>query len=50
MPATMTLFKAFNDFTQSQPTRPLVLAIGADHVVPQVLQYERIGSSVHAKN
>jgi Predicted nucleotide-binding protein containing TIR-like domain len=48
MPATMTLFKAFNDFTRSEPTRPLVLAIGADHLVPQVLQYERIGSS--AKN
>ena len=27
MPATMTLFKAFNGFTKSQPTRPLVLAI-----------------------
>jgi Predicted nucleotide-binding protein containing TIR-like domain len=38
MAATMTLFKAFNDFTRSQPTRPLVLAIGADHVVPHVLQ------------
>jgi Predicted nucleotide-binding protein containing TIR-like domain len=50
MPATMTLFKAFNDFTRSEPTRPLVLAIGADHVVPQALQYERIGTSFHAKN
>ena len=50
MPATMTLFKAFNDFTRSQPTRPLVLAIGADHVAPpHVLQYGRIGTSVHAK-
>ena len=48
--AMMKLFKAFNDFTRSQPARPLVLAIGADHVVPHVLQYERIGTSVHAKN
>ena len=50
MPATMTLFKAFNDFTKSRPARPLVLAIGADHVVPHVLQYERAGTSVHTKN
>jgi hypothetical protein len=51
MPATMTLFKAFNDFTRSQPTRPLVLAIGADHVAPpHVLQYGRIGTSIHAEN
>jgi hypothetical protein len=50
MPATMTLFKAFNDFTRSQPTRPLVLAIGADHVAPpHVLQYGRVGTSIHAK-
>ena len=48
MPATMTLFKAFNGFTKSQPTRPLVLAIGGDHVVPHVLQYER--TAAHAKN
>ena len=45
MAATMTLFKAFNDFTRSQPTRPLVLAIGADHVVPHVLPQERIGTA-----
>ena len=50
MPATMTLFKAFNDFTRSQPARPLALAIGADHVVPQVLRYQRIGTSVYANN
>jgi hypothetical protein len=50
MAATMTLFRAFNDFTRSQPSRPLVLAIGADHVVPHVLQYEHMGASVHAKN
>jgi Predicted nucleotide-binding protein containing TIR-like domain len=50
MPATMTLFKAFNDFARLQPTRPLVLAIGADHVVPHMLQYERIGTSVQTKN
>jgi hypothetical protein len=50
MPATMTLFKAFNDFTRSQPARPLALAIGADHVVPQVLPYESIGTSVYANN
>jgi Predicted nucleotide-binding protein containing TIR-like domain len=49
MPATMTLFKAFNDFRRSHPARPLVLAIGADHVVPQVIEYPR-GASVHAKN
>jgi len=50
MPATMTLFKAFNDFTKSRPARPLQLAIGADHVVPHVLQYERNGTSAHTKN
>ena len=50
MPATMKLFKAFNEFTRSQPTRPLALGIGADHVVPHVLQYERIGTSVQTKN
>jgi len=50
MPATMTLFKAFNDFTKSRPARPLVLAIGADHVVPHVLHYERVGTSAHTKN
>jgi CAP12/Pycsar effector protein, TIR domain len=51
MPATMTLFKAFNDFTRSQPMRPLVLAIGADDVAPpHVLQYGRIGTSIHAEN
>jgi hypothetical protein len=48
MPATMTLFKAFNDFTR--PARPLALAIGADHVVPEVLRYERIGTSVYPNN
>jgi hypothetical protein len=46
----MTLFKAFNDFTRSQPVRPLVLGIGADHVVPHVLRYEPIGAAVQAKN
>jgi Predicted nucleotide-binding protein containing TIR-like domain len=50
MSATMTLFKAFNDFTRSRPVRPLVLGIGADHVVPHVLRYEPIGASVQAKN
>jgi len=50
MPATMTLFKAFNDFTKSRPARPLVFAIGADHVVPHVLHYERAGTSAHTKN
>jgi Predicted nucleotide-binding protein containing TIR-like domain len=50
MPATMTLFKAFNDFTRSRPTRPLVLPVGADHVAPHMLQYEHVGTSVHAKN
>lgn len=50
MPATMTLFKAFNDFTRSQPARPFVLPIGADHIVPHVLRYEQISTSVHAKN
>jgi hypothetical protein len=44
----MTLFKAFNGFTKSQPTPPLVLAISGDHVVPHVLQYER--TAAHAKN
>ena len=50
MPATMTLFKAFNDFTRSRPTRPLTLAIGTDHVVPEVMRYERIGAPVYASN
>jgi hypothetical protein len=51
MPATMALFKAFNDFARSHPTRPFVPAIGADHVAPpHVLQYGRIGTSVHAEN
>jgi hypothetical protein len=38
MPATMTMFKAFNDFTRPRPTRPLVFGNGADHVVQHVLQ------------
>ncbi len=38
MPATMTLFKAFNDFTRSRPVRPSVFTNGADHVVQHVLQ------------
>jgi hypothetical protein len=50
MPATMTLFKAFNDFAKCQPTRPLVLAVGADHVVPHMLRYERTGTSAPVKN
>jgi hypothetical protein len=40
MPATMKLFKAFNDFTRPQSAQPLALAIGADHVTPHVLQYK----------
>jgi Predicted nucleotide-binding protein containing TIR-like domain len=44
MPATMKLFKAFNDFTRPQPAQPLAFAIGADHVTPHVLQY-RLGTS-----
>jgi hypothetical protein len=39
MPATMKLFKAFNDFTRPQPAQPLTLAIGADRVAPHMLQY-----------
>jgi hypothetical protein len=50
MPATMTLFKAFNDFTRSRSTRPLTLAISADQFVPEAMQYERIGTAVHASN
>jgi Predicted nucleotide-binding protein containing TIR-like domain len=50
MPATMTLFKAFNDFTRSRPTRSLVLPIGAGHVAPEVLRYERSGTPVYANN
>jgi hypothetical protein len=46
MPATMKLLKAFSDFTQCRPMTPLVLAIGADHVVPHLLQYERTARSV----
>jgi septum formation topological specificity factor MinE len=48
MPATMTLFKAFNELTMLRPTRPLVFA--PNHVVPHVLQHERIGTSGHSKN
>ena len=50
MPATMILLKAFNDFTRSQPARRLALAIGPDHVVPDVVPYECIGSSIYAEN
>jgi hypothetical protein len=45
MPATMKLFKAFDDFARSRPMRPLVLAIGPDHVMPHLLHYERTGPS-----
>jgi len=38
MPATMTLFKAFNDLARPRPTRPLVFANGADRVVQHALQ------------
>jgi septum formation topological specificity factor MinE len=48
MPAAMTLFKAFNDFTRLRPARSLVFA--PNHVVPHVLQYERTGTSPHTKN
>jgi hypothetical protein len=41
MPAAMTLFKAFNDFAQPQPTRP---SVSANHAVPHVLRYERSGT------
>jgi len=46
MPATMKLLRAFNDFTRPQPMRSLAITIGADHVVPHVLQYERTTRSV----
>jgi hypothetical protein len=42
MPATMTLFKAFNEFTKSRPRRPLLFVPG--HAAPHVLQYGRIGA------
>jgi hypothetical protein len=45
MPATMKLFEAFNDFARSRPMRPLVLAIGPDHVMPHLIHYERTGPS-----
>jgi hypothetical protein len=48
MPATMRLFKAFNNFPTLRPARPL--AFSANHPVPQVLQYERVGTSAQAKN
>jgi hypothetical protein len=41
MPATMKLLRAFSDFTCPQPMRSLAITIGADHVVPHVLPYER---------
>jgi hypothetical protein len=40
MSATMTLFKAFNDFTRPRPARP----VSANHIVPHVPQYQRIGT------
>jgi predicted nucleotide-binding protein len=43
MPTTMKLLRAFGDFIQSQPMKPLALTVGADHVVPHLLQYERTG-------
>jgi hypothetical protein len=43
MPATMKLFKAFNDFTRPRPATPLAFDIGADHVTPHLLQY-RLGT------
>ena len=42
MPATMMLFKAFNEFTKSRPTRPLLFV--PDRAVPHVFQYGRIGT------
>ena len=42
MPATMMLFKAFNEFTKSRPTRPLLFV--PDRAVPHVLRYGRIGT------
>jgi hypothetical protein len=49
MPATVKLFKAFNDFTRPRPAQPLAFAMDGDQVTPHVLQY-RLGTSVHAKN
>jgi Predicted nucleotide-binding protein containing TIR-like domain len=46
MPATMKLLRSFNDFTQSRPTSALALTVGADHVVPHLLQYERTARPV----
>jgi hypothetical protein len=46
MPATMMLLRAFNGFTQSRPTKPLTLAVGADHVLPHMLQHERMAHPV----
>jgi hypothetical protein len=46
MPATMKLLRAVSDFTRSQPVRQLAVTIGADHVTPHVLQYERTALSV----
>jgi hypothetical protein len=41
MPATMKLLRAFNDFSQSQPTKSVALGVGADQVLPHMLRYER---------
>jgi len=41
MPATMKLFKAFNEFMTPQPKRQLVLGIGPDRVTPHLIDYER---------
>jgi hypothetical protein len=41
MAATMKLLKAFNELTESAPSKRLALAIGPDHVVPHLIHYER---------
>jgi hypothetical protein len=42
MAATMRLLKAFNELTETAPSKRLTLAIGPDHVVPHLFHYERI--------
>jgi hypothetical protein len=46
VPAMMKLLRALSNFIRSPPMKPLAITVGADHVVPQVLQYERTAHSV----
>jgi CAP12/Pycsar effector protein, TIR domain len=46
MRTAMKLLRAFSDFIRSQPLRPFALTIGADPVVPHLLQHQWTARSV----